>query len=279
MAAQRRIVDDLLFCLKRDIPSANEIMVKEACLGLGFTGVRLSTGHVGLCHSLQSETSLQCCQILKRAGKLAGSSALSLAGLIKSWDVSERVVGAATLNAMCQIILRNSSHRYDVVDGNLVDHLDVRQDDTVAVVGNIRPIVTAIRSRVENLYVFERGGIADEGVLPDVASEELLPQSNIVIITGTAIANGTIDRVLDLSRGARYIALIGPSATVMPDPLFARGVSAIAGVIVTDDEKAMQIVAEGGGTPQLKAATRFVVIKAKMVHSARLGVSSLNQKP
>lgn len=70
--------------------------------------------------------------------------------------------------------------------------------------------------------------------------------------------------MLDLSRAARYIALIGPSATVVPDPLFARGVSAIGGVVVTDPEKAMQIVAEGGGTPQLKVATRFVVIKAKM---------------
>ena len=269
MTAQRRIVDDLLFCLKKEIPNVNEIMVKEACLGLGFTGVRLSTGHVGLCHSLQNETSLQCCQILRRAGKLAGSSALSLAGLIKSWDMSERIVGAATLNAMCQIILRNSYNKYDVVDGNLVDHLDVRHDDTVAIVGNIRPIIPTIRSRVGKLYVFERGGIGDEGVLPDVASEELLPQSNVVIITGTAIANGTIDRVLDLSRTARYTALIGPSATVIPDPLFTRGVSAIGGVIVTDAEKAMQIVAEGGGTPQLKVATRFVVIKAKRVHSTR----------
>jgi uncharacterized protein (DUF4213/DUF364 family) len=263
MTAQRRIVDDLLLCVKQEIPNAREILVKEACLGLGFTGVKLSTGHVGLCHSLQSETSRQCCQILGRAGKLAGSSALSLAGLIKSREMGERIVGAATLNAMCQIVLRNPSDKCDIVDGNLVDHIDMRQDDTVAIVGNIRPIIPAIRSRADKLYVFERGGIADEGVLPDVASEEFLPQSDVVIITGTAIANGSIDRVLDLSRTARYIALIGPSATVIPYPLFARGVSAIGGVIVTDADKAMQIVAEGGGTPQLKAATRFVVIKAK----------------
>jgi uncharacterized protein (DUF4213/DUF364 family) len=264
MTAQRSVVDDLLLCLKKEIPNANEIVVKEACLGLGFTGVRLSTGHVGLCNSLQSETSLQCCQILRRAGKLAGSSALSLAGLIKSTDMSERIVGAATLNAMSQIILRNPSHKYDVADGNLVDHIHVRKDDTVAIVGNISPIVSAIKSKVRKLYVFERGGISGEGVLPEAASEKFLPQSNVVIITGTTIANGTIERVLYLSRKARYIAMIGPSATVVPDPLFSRGVSAIGGAIVTDAEKAMQIVAEGGGTPQLKAATRFVVIKAKM---------------
>jgi hypothetical protein len=37
----------------------------------------------------------------------------------------------------------------------------------------------------------------------------------------------------------------------------------IGGVIVTNPEIAMQVVAEGGGTPQLKAATRFVVMKPK----------------
>ena len=57
-----------------------------------------------------------------------------------------------------------------------------------------------------------------EGVLPDVACEELLPKASVVIITGAAIANGTIDRLLELSAGARYIALISPSATVVPDP-------------------------------------------------------------
>lgn len=94
-----------------------------------------------------------------------------------------------------------------------------------------------------------------------MASEELLPNASVVIITGTAIANGTIDRLLELSRGARYIALIGPSATVVPNPLFERGVSAIAGVIAVDSERVMQIVSEGGGTPQLKAAVKFVVIE------------------
>ncbi|MEM3733889.1 MAG: DUF364 domain-containing protein [Nitrososphaerales archaeon] len=263
MTIQRRIVDRLLSCLRRELPDVDTIRADKVYLGLGFTAVRLSSGHVGLCHSLQSEVPLGCCQIVRRAGTMAGSSAMNLAGLIKSWDMGQRVVGAATINALSQIVLESPSEKYVVEEGNLIDHIDVKQDDTVSLVGNIRPIVSTIRSKARKLYIFERGRIIDEGVLPDTACEELLPQSDIVIITGTAIANGTIDRILELSRESRYIALIGPSATVIPDPLFDCGVSAIAGVIVVDPEKAMQIVAEGGGTPQLKTAVKFVVIKPK----------------
>jgi len=261
VTAVRRIVDALLSSLKSEIPDVDTIKVDKVCLGLGYTGVRLSTGHVGLCHSLLTEASLECCQIVRRAGALAGSPAIALAELIKSWDMGEKVVGAATVNALSQIILAHPSRRYRITEGSLIDRIDIKHDDTVALVGNIRPIVPDIRSKAGKLYIFERGGIIDEDVLPDVASEELLPKADVVIITGTAIANGTIDRLLELSRGARYIALIGPSATVVPDPLFERGVSAIAGVIVVDSEKAMQIVSEGGGTPQLKAAVKFVVIE------------------
>jgi uncharacterized protein (DUF4213/DUF364 family) len=263
MMVQKKVADALLSCLKSKILDIDKIKVNAVCLGLGFTGVKLSTGHVGLCHSLQSETSAKCCQIVRRAGTLAGTPALSLAEFIESWDIIERVVGAATLNALSQIILARQSQNYEISEGNLIDQIDIGQADTVALVGNIRPIVSVIRSKTRKLYIFERGGIVDEDVLPDIACEEFLPKSNVVIITGTAFANGTIDRVLELSSKARYIALIGPSATLVPDPLFERGVSAIAGVIVVDSEKAMQIVAEGGGTPQLKVATRFVVIKPK----------------
>jgi len=45
--------------------------------------------------------------------------------------------------------------------------------------------------------------------------------------------------------------------------LFKRSVDVVGGVIVTDPDKAMQIVAEGGGTRELRAATKFIVMKPK----------------
>jgi uncharacterized protein (DUF4213/DUF364 family) len=95
-----------------------------------------------------------------------------------------------------------------------------------------------------------------------------------LIITGSAIANGTIERLLQLPRNAGQVAVVGPSASIIPDVLFMRRVSLIGGVIARDPDKAMQIVAEGGGTPKLKSAMEFVVIKPVSAHGSQGGPAS-----
>lgn len=92
--------------------------------------------------------------------------------------------------------------------------------------------------------------------------------ADVVLITGTAIANGTIDHLLDLTKKAKEVAIIGASAGILPDVLFDRGVTLIGGVRVTGADKMMQIVAEGGGTPALKTAVEFINIKPKAKKAA-----------
>jgi len=259
----KTIVEESLAYLKREVPSFEDIRVDRACLGWGYTGVRLSTGDVGLCHSLLGEVPLACCQIFRQSGTLAGSPAAELAELAKSWALGERVVDLATISALSQIILNRGSQGFAMVEGNILDELDIKPTDTVAMVGSIKPFVKSVRRKASNLWIFERGGRFDEGVLPDTACEELLPEADVVIITGSAIANGTIERLLQLSQTAREVGVVGPSASIVPDPLFKRGADIVGGVIVTDADKALRIVAEGGGTPQLRAAVRFVTMKPK----------------
>jgi hypothetical protein len=59
-------------------------------------------------------------------------------------------------------------------------------------------------------------------------------------------------------------------SSIVPDPVFKRGADVVGGVIVTDADKVMRIVAEGGGTPQLRAAVRLVTMKPKSVRIERL---------
>lgn len=259
----KAIVEDALTCLSVEVPNLQGITVNRVCLGWGYVGVQLSTRDVGLCHSLIGETQLECCQVLQQAGTLGGALATKLGLLAKSWDHSERVIGVATINAMSQIVLKKKQTQYSVIEANMLDCVDIRPSENVVMVGNIKPLVPAIRNRTTTLRIFERGGSLDDGVLPDTATEELIPEADIVFITGSAIANGTIGRLLELAAKARTVIVVGPSASIIPDPLFRRGVDLIGGVIVTDPDKAMQVVAEGGGTPQLKSATKFVTIKPR----------------
>jgi len=259
-----RIIDEALAIVERAIPNLDEVKAVRVCAGWGYTGVKLSTGHVGICHSLLGEQAAHCCGVVRRAGQLAGSPAIELARLAKSWDLSESVVGVATLNALSQMIL--SEERYAIDEGNFIDYIKsrARRGDTVAVVGNMRPLVEALRGRVRRLYVFERSPrFFDEYTLPDAACEELLPEADVVVVSGSAIANKTIDRVLELSKRAREIGVLGPSAGLVPDPLFKRGVGVVGTIKPIDADRLLQIIEEGGGMPQLKPAVKFINIRPK----------------
>ena len=259
-----RVIDEALALIHEQIPNLREIKVSKACIGLGYAGVKLNTGHVGLCHSLLGELAPRCCQIVKRAGTLAGSPAVDLANLTKSWDTSESVVGVAALNALSQVVL--DKEKYLITEGNFMDYMEekVGENNTVALVGYIRPFIEILRKKARYLYVFERSlKSSDRWTLPDTACEEFLPQADIVIVTGSSIANKTIDHVLELSQGAREIGVVGPSAGLIPDPLFKRGVTIVGSTKALNADRLLQIIAEGGGTPQIKSAVKFINIRPK----------------
>jgi uncharacterized protein (DUF4213/DUF364 family) len=119
------------------------------------------------------------------------------------------------------------------------------------------------RKKAKELFILERGAAREKGMFPDTACEEIIPKANIVIITGSALANGTLDRLLQLSSRARTIALVGPTASCLPEPLFERGVNYVGGIRINDADKAMQVISEGGGTPRLRMAGEFVTFKAR----------------
>jgi hypothetical protein len=129
-------------------------------------------------------------------------------------------------------------------------------------VGNIKPFKPVFMSKAKILHILERSPYKEEGVLPDTACEQLVPEADIVVITGSTLANGTLDRLLELAENARIVAIVGPTASCLPEPLFRRGVKYIGGIRIRDADMAMQILSEGGGTPQLRRAGEFVTFKA-----------------
>lgn len=259
-----RIVKEILERIKAEVGDVERIVAERVVIGLGYTAVKLNTGHVGLCYTFSDEIMLNCCQISRRAGTLAESLAIKLAELSLSWDLSEAIVGVAALNALSQLAMERRPDSYVIVEGNLINHISITKDDVVVLVGNIHPFIPRIRERTDKIFILERDPKKRSlGLYPDVAAEELLPRASIAIITGTTLANGTIDRLLELSKNAREVALVGPTASTLPDPLFEHSVTVIGGVRIIDGERVMQVVSEGGGVPSLKGACRQVVIRPK----------------
>jgi len=218
---------------------------------------------MGVCHSLLSEMASECCEIIEQAGTLAGRSALELLNFAYSWDLVERVIGIATVNALSQIVLEAHPDRYALEERNLIDVLEVGQEEVVVLVGLIKPFVPVFKAKAKQLYILERRAPRERGILPDTACEEVIPEADVVVITGSTLANGTIDRLLELAENARMVALVGPTVSCLPDPLFNKGADLVGGIRIFDPDKAVQVLMEGGGTPQLKKAGKFVTYRAK----------------
>jgi uncharacterized protein len=248
--------------LLREVPDIGGIRVEVVCLGLGYSGLKLDTGHAGVCNTLISEATPECCEVLRSAGTLAGRPVTDFLGMTESWDLIERVIGVSALNALTQILLEKEPDRYLLEERNLIDVVEVNRDDTVVMVGHIKPFTPILKSRARALHILERRPNRDEGELPDTACEQLVPQADIVVITGSALANGTLDRLLELAEEARTVAVVGPTASCLPDALFRRGADYIGGIRIRDADTAMRILSEGGGTPQLRRAGEFVTFKA-----------------
>ena len=75
---------------------------------------------------------------------------------------------------------------------------------------------------------------------------KILPHVDVIILTGSTIVNHTIDGLLSLVRRGCQVAVVGPTASMMPQPFFKRGVSLMGGMRITDPDSALRMLAEGG---------------------------------
>ncbi|WP_158094486.1 DUF364 domain-containing protein [Olsenella sp. An290] len=176
-----------------------------------------------------------------------------LATCAKSWDFEVASTGVAALNAW-----HNQLGRLDALglirDAESTDpfvflapiaaRMAAEKNDgsrpRAVVVGHF-PHLGAIAEHA-NVSVLERASRADTD-LPDTACEYLLPDADLVVMTGMTLANKTMPRLLELSRGA-LTCVVGPSATICA-PVFEAGVDLVAGSVVADAALAREVVTCG----------------------------------
>ena len=91
------------------------------------------------------------------------------------------------------------------------------------------------------MYLLEMQPGANE--LPPSAAEEVIPRSDVIVITATALINKTLPRLLELGRHATTIVL-GPS-TPMNDVLFDHCATVLAGTRVKDVDALIRSVMQG----------------------------------
>ena len=239
-----KILDALISTLNMDAE------VRDIHQGLFHTGVL--TRNCGLAATFPRDALRQEQPSVKEPGYLLKKSALELAQMAYSENILEAAIGMAAINSLLDI------------DEELCDNLNAGdliaqkgKDKRVAIVGHF-PFVPGLRKIAKELWVIEKN--PREGDLTEVDAEKLIPQADVVGITGTAFTNHTIEELLKLRNPKAYMVILGDTAPLSP-LLFDYGFDAISGTKVIAPELALRCVSQGATYQQIKGIRKLTMTK------------------
>ena len=242
-----KLLDDLISTLNEDS------RVKEIHACVFWTAVL--SKHCGLASSFHEEHPYH--RPVRDVGSLTGKSTLELAEYARSDNPLEASIGMAAINSLIDV------DEASCVEENAFDILAREgMDKKIAIVGHF-PWIPKLRAVARKLWVIEQR--PEEEDLPAEAAESILPQADVVGITGTSFINHTVEKLLELSKSS-FTIMVGPTSPLSP-VLFDYGVDVIAGVKVVEPEKTIRCISEGAIFSQIEGVK--LVTMAKKVALAR----------
>jgi uncharacterized protein (DUF4213/DUF364 family) len=244
---QQRLIDYLM-------PQTAQTLVADVRIGLGYTAVRLDTGHAGVAWTPR-ETGAGCTH-LRSAGTLAGRRTPEvLAMLADEQSALSRAVGLAAANALLA-----AAPRPEVIQEEVIASLGVTADDRVAMVGYFAPVVARLKETGCRLDVVELNPFHGEGTLTPELGKAALKACTVAVITGTSLINRTFDAVCAQLGNPRAAVLLGPSSPLCAEAFAGTPITHVAGSRVRDADAVLCIVSEGGGTMLMKRYLDFETV-------------------
>jgi len=235
--------------------------VVDCVVGLVWTSITTDTGEAGVALTFREgldESNLP--------GAVVGTDLQTAASWLLSWNYYEASLGCAAVNAVM-----NDRHRIEQITQRPLSDIAVGgtalferlaeqfAGGKVAVVGHF-PVLKRLAETCD-LTILERK--PGRGDMPDPACEYILAEQDCVCITGTAVTNKTLPRLLELSRST-YTVLVGPSVPLSPI-WFDHGVDLLAGAVVSDPAGVYRCVREGAHRRVFREGLTTVQIAAEDV--------------
>ncbi len=240
------VLDDLLALLPEE-----PIPVHQVRIGAFWTVVWTGRG-AGLASTQRDTQTPHGQSLIRWAGDLAAHSAQELAGLVRSDSPMEVGLGMAAVNALLEV------EEAALTEHNAADEIIRRgRGKRVVVVGHF-PFLPDVRQAAAHLDVLELD--PRPGELPAEAAAEVIPQADVVAITGTSLLNRTFEGLVRLCRPDAYVLVLGPTTPLSP-VLFDYGVDLIAGTRVVDPIAALETAGQGAIFRQMRGVRLVTMVK------------------
>jgi len=235
------ILEDSIKLLKEHIHESPTI--QRYCIGECYSGIKLDGG-AGIAYTPNDVISY-----FDLGFDITGSDAMRIASLALGDDILKRTIGIAAVNALSWTVI---PRRYSFHQGSPLDQIDM-EGKVIAMVGYFPPLVDRLSPLVKELRIIEREGT---GAYQSTDAKDVMSDAEIVIITGSALTYGGMEKYLEYTKNADEVIILGPTASMLPDPFFKRGATIVAGIQILDADTILDIVSRSGGARDLGNSAR-----------------------
>jgi uncharacterized protein (DUF4213/DUF364 family) len=239
-----KILDHLISTLHFDA------MVKDVRQGVFHTAVL--TRNCGLAATLPMDALRQTPPLVEGPGTLLDRTPEELVQLAYSESILEASIGMAAINSLLDV---DECACLELNAADLI--LEKEKGKRVAIVGHF-PFLPRVREKAKELWVIEKNPREDD--FDETQTDRLLPQADLVAITGTALTNHTIEHLLSLCRHEAFVILLGDTAPLSP-VLFEYGVDAVSGTKVIDPDLVLKCVSQGANFRQIRGTRRLTLLR------------------
>jgi uncharacterized protein (DUF4213/DUF364 family) len=239
------IVEDTYKLLRARYPGKFECLeIEDVRIGVFHTAIKLSDGSFGVSSTFPG-MELPCDKKHRDFGdfsplKIKGQK---VTGLFDTLKVS-------VLNAISSNFLTQSNYHV-FEDTDPIDLIDLQTDKIITIIGAFHSYINRISETRNKLYVLELNestlsSCEKEFYVPAKNYPDILPLSDIVIITGLTFVNNTIDSLLESIRPHTQTIVTGPTSSIIPDILFENHVNIVGAARITDPDLLFSLVGEAG---------------------------------
>lgn len=240
------VIDDLIAAAHSASP---DYPVQEVLIGLHWTAV--ASRQMGLAATLPDAS---CCytEDIRQAGDLHLQTAYALIEYLRSERPLEASLGMAALNSLLPV------DGLETVELNARDFLiEQGRDKNVVLVGHFA-FTGAIRQAARRLWVLELNpGAGDE---PADNAPQILPQADVIALTGSTLSNHTFDHLAPLFPATAQVVMLGPSTPLSP-VLFEYGIDVLAGSVVDRPDLILRKIGQASPLHRPLGLRRFTMVR------------------
>ena len=164
---------------------------------------------------------------------------------IDSKDNFTKTIGFGIINAISQFVFKKSNYQFNFTN-DVFGLINLKSKDHIGMVGFFPPLVKKIDEMGFNLTIIEKKKelVKKTDKWEVSLNPAKLEICNKILCTSTTVLNDSIDDILKYSSNAKKIAIIGPTAGFVPDPLFKRKIDIVGGTYISNPSLFLKLITQ-----------------------------------